>query len=165
MVLKNLRVCRTISFHFFFLSGVSFTDTDDSQDNRGRERTLFYSTLPLPPAHEHGHIYLQFCMWDDYHVFLIPTFVFNGLLLNEIYHLIKLPFDWLINDAIFVCLLDEWILDFCYSDLTWETGGFGLALTNTLALQANRLSKCASQPMFLCVFLAAFFSYSVSFYL
>ena len=29
--------------------------------------------------------------------------------------------------------------------LTWETGGFELALTITLALQANRLTKCASQ--------------------
>ena len=37
----------------FFLSGFSFTDTDDSQDSRGRQGTFFYSTLPLPPAHEH----------------------------------------------------------------------------------------------------------------
>ena len=32
----------------FFLSGFSFTDTDNSQDSRGREGTIFYSTLPLP---------------------------------------------------------------------------------------------------------------------
>ena len=38
---------------FFFLSGFSFTDTDDSQDSSGREGAIFYSTLPLPPAHEH----------------------------------------------------------------------------------------------------------------
>ena len=44
----------------------------------------------------------------------------------------------------FVCLLDELILGFCYSDLTLETGGFELASTITLALQANRLTKCAS---------------------
>ena len=31
--------------HFFFLSGFSFTDTDNSQDSRGREETiLFHST-------------------------------------------------------------------------------------------------------------------------
>ena len=47
---------------FFFLSGFSFTNTDDSQDSRGREGTIFYSTLPLPPAHEHSDIYLQLCM-------------------------------------------------------------------------------------------------------
>ena len=29
-------------------------DTDDSQDSRGREGTVFYSTVPLPPAHEHS---------------------------------------------------------------------------------------------------------------
>ena len=74
--------------YYFFLSGFSSTDTDDSQDSRGREGTIFYSTLPLPPAHEHWDIYLQLCMWDDYHVFLIATLVFTRLLLDEIYHLI-----------------------------------------------------------------------------
>ena len=43
-------------------SGFSITDTDDSQDSRGREGTIFYSTLPILPAHEHSHIYLQLCM-------------------------------------------------------------------------------------------------------
>ena len=38
--------------YIFFLSGFSFTDTDNSQDSRGREGTIFYSTLPLPPAYE-----------------------------------------------------------------------------------------------------------------
>ena len=42
----------------FFLSGFSFTDTDDSQDNRGREETIVYSNLPVLPAHEHWAIYL-----------------------------------------------------------------------------------------------------------
>ena len=38
------------------------------------------------------------------------------------------------------CLFDdELILSFCYSDLTLETGGFELASTITLVLQANRL--------------------------
>ena len=46
---------------FCFLSGFSFTDTDDSQDSRGREGTNFYFTLPLPLAYEHWDIYLQFC--------------------------------------------------------------------------------------------------------
>ena len=65
------------------------------------------------------------------------------------YHLIELPFDWLLDDAMFVCLLDELILAFCYNDLTWETGGFELASTITLALQANRLTKWASHPIFI----------------
>ena len=133
-----------ISDDFFFLSGFSFIDTEDSQDSRGREGTIFYSTLPLPPAHKHWDIYLQLCMWDDYHIFLIATLVFTRLLLDEIYHLIELPFEWLIDDAMFVCLLDELILGFCYNDLTWETGGFELASTITVVLQANQVTKCAS---------------------
>ena len=54
--------------------------------------------------------------------------------------------DWLIDDAMFVCVFDELILGFCYSGLTWETGGFELVSTITRVLQANRLSKCASHP-------------------
>ena len=102
----------------FFLSGSSFTNTDDSQDSRGRKGTIFYSTLPLPPAHEHWDIYLQLCMWDDYHIFLIAPLVFTRLLLDEIYHFIELPFDWLIEwwYVMFVCLLDELILGSSYSD-------------------------------------------------
>ena len=40
---------------FLFLSGFSFTDTDDSQHSRGREGNIFYSTLPLPPAQTFRH--------------------------------------------------------------------------------------------------------------
>ena len=49
----------------------------------------------------------------------------------------------------FVFLLDELILGFCYGDLTLETGGFELASTITLVLQAKRLTKCASHPEYL----------------
>ena len=137
-----------ILFHllYFFSVRVFFTYTDNSQDNSGREGTIFYSTLSVTTAHEHWDIYLQLCMWDDYHVFLIATLVFTRLLHNEIYHLIELPFELLIDDPIFVCLLDELILGFCYSDLTLETGGFELASTITLLLQVNRLTKSASHP-------------------
>ena len=55
----------TSSFVFFFLSGFSFTDTDNSQDNRGRERTIFYSTVPLPPAHEER--------WLSHMTYLLPV--------------------------------------------------------------------------------------------
>ena len=62
-------------------------DSDDSQDSKGREGTIFYSTLPLPQAHKHSGIYLQLCMWDDYHIFLIRPLVFIRLLLDKIYYL------------------------------------------------------------------------------
>ena len=91
---------------------------------QGRRGSIFYSSLPLPPAHGHWDIYLQLCMWNDYHIFLIASLVFTRLLQDEIYHLIELPFEWLIDDAMFVCLRDELILGFCYSDLTLETSGF-----------------------------------------
>ena len=50
----------TVSFLFCFLYYQGFfshTDTDNSQDSRGREGIIFYSTLPLPPAHKH---------WDNF---------------------------------------------------------------------------------------------------
>ena len=36
--------------YFFFLSGFSFTNIQESQDCRGRGRALLNSSLPLPPA-------------------------------------------------------------------------------------------------------------------
>ena len=45
------------------------------------------------------------CMWDDYHAFLIATLVFTRLLLDEIYHLIELPFiAWLMMQCLSVYL-------------------------------------------------------------
>ena len=104
------------------------------KDNRGREGTVFYSAVPLPPTHEHSDTFLQLCMWYDYHVFLIKTPVFIRLILDGIYHLIALLFDWLVDDVMFVCLLHNLILGFCYSNLIRETGGFELASTITLVL-------------------------------
>ena len=101
-------------FFFFFLSGFSFMDTDDSQNSRGREGTILYSTLPLPPTHEHWDIYLQLCMWDDYHIFLITMLLFTRLLLDEILPSYWITI-WLIDDVKFVlvCLFDNLILGFC----------------------------------------------------
>ena len=121
---NTVRFAHVLLFHFislFFLSGFSFTDTDDSQDSRGREGTIFYSTLPLPPAHEHSEIYLQLCMWDDYHIFLMAPLVFTRLLLDEIYHLNELLFDWLIDDVTF---------DFCLS-IFWFDSRFLFQLLDT----------------------------------
>ena len=106
---------------FFFLSRFSFTDTDDSRDSRGREGIIFYSTLPLPPAHEHSDIFLQLCMWDGYGIFLIAMLVFTRMLLDEIFPPYRITI-WLIDAVKFVliCLLDDMILDFCCSNL--DTG-------------------------------------------
>ena len=84
------------------------------------EETIFNSTLSLQPAQEDSDIYLQLYMWNDYHLFLIATFVFTRVLIDEIYHLIELPFGWLTDDAMVACLLDDLILGFSYSNLTRE---------------------------------------------
>ena len=75
------------------------------QGKRG-DHLLFHSTTST--AHEHSDIYLQLCTWDDYHIFLIAMLVFTRLLVNEIYHLIELLFDWLMMWCwfLFVCLLN-----------------------------------------------------------
>ena len=93
-------------FTFFFLPGISFTDIDNSQDSRRREGNIFYSTLPLSPAHEHSDIHFQLYTWDDCHIFLIAT-----LVLQTATRWYLPPYQitiWLIDDVllIFVCLLD-----------------------------------------------------------
>ena len=99
----------------------------------GKGKGPSYSTLPLPPTHEHLDIYLQLCMLDNYRIFLIALLAFD-----EIYYLTKLPFDWLIIVMIiFVCLLDD--SSFCYSNLTQKTSGLELILTIMLILHANQI--------------------------
>ena len=95
-------------FLLFSVSGLSFTDTNDSQDSRGRGETIFYLTLPLPPAHEHWGIYLQLCTWDDYHIFLIATVVFYQTATRwdlPLYQITIWLIDWWCN----VCLFTWWI--------------------------------------------------------
>ena len=112
-----VRKTHTSFLKSFFFIRFSFTDTDDSQDSREREGAIFYSTLPLPPAHEHSDIYLQLCMWDDYHIFLSATLVFTRLLLVEIFPPYRITI-WLIDvKFVLVSLLDDLILGFCYSNL------------------------------------------------
>ena len=115
----------------------------NSHDRRGRKGTIFCSTLPLPPAHEHWDIYLQLCIWDGYHIFLIALLLFTIAshcysmrftnLLN--YHLT----DWWCDNNF--CLFTWWFDSrFLLQHLTQESAGFELASTITLVLQANRLS-------------------------
>ena len=68
--------------------------------------TIFYSTVQLPPAHEHSDIYLYLCMWDDYSIFLIALLAFTRLLLDEIYYLLELKFNWLCEVSF--CLYTWW---------------------------------------------------------
>ena len=116
------------------------------QQEKGGDHLLFHSTTSIR-SRIFRHLFATL-HGVDYHIFLITPLVFTRLLLNEIYHLIKLPFDWLmIWHYDFVCLRDDLILALLLQQC--ETGGFELALTITLVLQANRLTKCASYPSLL----------------
>ena len=99
-------------FSFFFSSRVFFHGHWQLTGQQGKGGAIFYSTLPLPPAHEHSKIYLQLCTWDDYHIFLIARLVFTRLLLDNIYYLIELLFDWLMMWYwfLFTCLLNWFYL-------------------------------------------------------
>ena len=130
MFTVNNKDTRRTSLVFLFSIRVFFTDIDFSQDSRGRERTIFYSTLPLPPAHEHRDIYLQLCIWDDYGIFLIAVAISTRLLLDE-----NLPPIGLIDDdAMFVCLLDELILGFLLQRFDMGNRWIELASTITLGI-------------------------------
>ena len=87
-------------------------------------------------------------MWDECNAFWIAWLVFPRLLSVKFttllnYHLIN----WWCNVNFFKCLLHHLIIDFCYSNLTRETGRFELASTITLVLQTSLLLKCASQVL------------------
>ena len=74
---------------FFFLSGFSFKDTNSSQDRRGREKTIFYFTLP--PTNIQTFL-SNFACEVISHIFNRTACIY--LMLHAIYHLIELPFDW-----------------------------------------------------------------------
>ena len=75
----------------------------------GKEGTIGkgpYSSLPLPPAHEHSDTFYSFA-YEMYHVFLITPLVISCHLTTlGNYHLIDCS--WNVN----VCLFDDFILDF-----------------------------------------------------
>ena len=99
---------------------------------QGKGGDHLYSTLPLPPAHEHSDIYLQLCMWDDYHIFNRTACIYQAATRWDLppYRITI----WLIDDVmlIFVCLLVYLIQGFCYSYLTLETGRLEHLLKLTL---------------------------------
>ena len=145
-------------FCFFFLSEFSFKDTNNSQDSKGRDRTNFYSTLPLPPAHEHSDIFATLHVRWLSHIFNHNTFIYHTATQWDLPpYWITI---WLFDDVmlISVCLLDDLILDFCYSNLKLKTGELKLASTITIALQATRLNKCARHPLPSCFLFYLVFS-------
>ena len=92
--LKNCILNEKLNTFFFYEGFLSRTLTPHKIAGEGR------GPFFIPPYHSHPLANIQtfiynFCMWDDYHMFLILPLVFTRLLLKEIYQLIELPFDWL----------------------------------------------------------------------
>lgn len=54
----------------FFVSGFSFTGTNNSQNNRGKKGNIFASPLPISPTYGHSYFYLQFSNWNEFLTFL-----------------------------------------------------------------------------------------------
>ena len=93
---------------FFFLSGFSFTDTDDSRGCWGREGTIFYSTLPLPPPITNIETFLStlHVRWPP-RIFNRNAFVYQAATRWDLpSYQINI---WLIDNAMFVCLFTWWI--------------------------------------------------------
>ena len=124
------------SIRVFFLGHWWFTGQP------GKRRDQLYSTLPLSPDHEYSDIYLQLCIWDDYHVFLIASHVITRLLLDEIYHHWELTIDLL--------LIKYWLILMIFSARSCYSGQvsdeFEFALTIIIVLKAILLIQYASQP-------------------
>ena len=113
-IIKKNIIDSVIFIRVFFHRHWRFT----GQQGKGGDHLLFHSTTSTR-SRTFKHLFATLHVrW--YHIFLIAPLVFTRLLLDEIYHLIELPFDWLIDDAMFVFLLDELILGFCYSNLLWR---------------------------------------------
>ena len=108
-VSENIFIC-FFSIRFFFQRHWRFS----GQQKNGVDHHFCRSTTSTrSQAFKHFFATLH-VRWLS-HVLIAPL-VFTRLLLDEIYHLIELPFDWFIDDAMFVYLLDGLSLDFCCSD-------------------------------------------------
>ena len=84
-----------LTMSFSFLSGFSFTDTDDSQDSRGRERTIFFphsttSTCSRTFRHLFATLHVR---WLS-HIFNSTGCIYQTVSRWD-YHLIELPCVWL----------------------------------------------------------------------
>ena len=117
-------------------------DTGNSQGNRGSKGTIFYSTLPLSPAHELSDIYFNFA-----YQMTITYFWLHYLHLPDCY---LMRFTTLSNYHLIICWYDvnfyllTWRFDSRFSLQQFETENWW-----TQTRSAKQLTKCASHPKFL----------------
>ena len=65
-LVQNISTSFLVSYCFLFLSGFSFTDTDNSRDRRREGSTPLQ---PLPSVDEHSEIYYRLFTCNDYQRF------------------------------------------------------------------------------------------------
>ena len=87
--------CAGIFFFFFFLSGFSFTDTDNSQDSRGRQGTILFHSTTSTRSRTFRHLFATLHVRWLSHIFNRNACIYQTA--TEIYHLIELLFDWLMT--------------------------------------------------------------------
>ena len=89
------------------------------QEGKGGDQ-LFIPLYHYHPLTNIQTFILQLCTWDDFRIFLIAPLVFTRLLLDEIYHLIELPFDWLIWCWFLFVYLLIWFKAFVTAIWLWK---------------------------------------------
>ena len=87
LILEKVTLGPFFSIRIFFHRHWRFT----GQQGKGGNHLLFHPTNSTR-SQTLRHLFATL-LGDDYHVFLIAMLVFTRLLLDEIYHLIELPFD------------------------------------------------------------------------
>ena len=100
----------SIKRSLFFLSGFSFTDTDDSLDSKGRagNHLLFQSTSTSTRSRTLKHLFATLHLRWLLRIFNRNACVYQTVL-DGIYHIIELPFEWLIDWWCNVFLFTWWI--------------------------------------------------------
>ena len=93
---------------FSFCIRFFFADTDDSQDSRGRKGTILYSTLPLPPSHEH---------WTLRHLFATLHVRWLSRIFNRNACVYQTATRWDLPPYRFTIWVIDWLCNICL--FTW----------------------------------------------
>ena len=101
-----------VAWIFFFLSGFSFTDTDNSQDSRGREGTILFHSTTSTRSRTFRHLFATLHMRWLSHIFNRNACIYQAATRWDLppYRITICLIDDVI--LIFVCLHVELILGF-----------------------------------------------------
>ena len=106
--LKILIGCIILAF-FFYQDFLHRHWRFTGQERKGGDHLIFHSTTST--RSEHWHIYLQLCMWDDYHVFSITTLLFTATRWDLPRYWIAIwVIDWWCNICLFVWIDTRFLL-------------------------------------------------------